>query len=294
MGRKHLLESALSEITYFFDSLDTWAFTTTAFDKLVFQHSFKWKMPSKKGGKYLFTYLEKKGLMFSHEITTSDNSIRTIYSWRTQDEYSVISGLHKNAYFGFYTALHLHGLTLQIPKTIYLNAEHSPPWSNSNDHNNLTQESIDSAFSGEQRKSRNTFSFHDKRIILTTGKHTNRLGVVKHFSSTQHYHITDIERTLIDCIVRPVYAGGVTEVMEAFRQAKSKLNVPKLLTYLNEMNFIYPYHQALGFYLENAGFNEAILAQIKYDTQFKFYLTYNIRNKRFSDRWNLYYPAGLI
>ena len=60
------------------------------------------------------------------------------------------------------------------------------------------------------------------------------------------------------------------------------------------MDFIYPYHQAIGFYMEKAGYEESDFAPLaEMEQKFRFYLSYNIRFKELSDRWNLYYPKGL-
>ena len=60
------------------------------------------------------------------------------------------------------------------------------------------------------------------------------------------------------------------------------------------MHFIYPYHQAIGFYLQKAGYSENQYNLFKRNGfEFKFYLTYNILNKEYSNDWNLYFPKGL-
>ena len=60
------------------------------------------------------------------------------------------------------------------------------------------------------------------------------------------------------------------------------------------MRFTYPYHQAIGFYLEKAGYQEKdIIPFYKMEQNFKFYLTYNMPFKEFSPHWNLYYPKGI-
>ncbi|MBK9737087.1 MAG: hypothetical protein IPO92_19890 [Saprospiraceae bacterium] len=88
---------------------------------------------------------------------------KVIYSWKTNDEFTVISGLKSESYFTHYSALYLHQLSLQIPKTIYLNFEHKSSPSNKRDENIVLQESIDKAFQGSQRKSLVSFSFLEKK-----------------------------------------------------------------------------------------------------------------------------------
>ena len=43
--------------------------------------------------------------------------------------------------------------------------------------------------------------------------------------------ITDLERTLLDGLIRPNYCGGFREVMNAFLIAKEKIDIKKLLSY---------------------------------------------------------------
>ena len=138
-----------------------------------------------------------------------------------------------------------------------------------------------------------SFLFKDKKIILTNGKFTNKLGVIKRQNNNQCFDFTDLERTLIDVAVRPVYAGGVFEVIEAYNNAKGKLNVKKLVDYLDKLNYIYPYHQVIGFYLEKSGYNESVLELFRKEMKFNFYLTYDIRNKEYSEKWKLFYPKGV-
>ena len=103
---------------------------------------------------------------------------------------------------------------------------------------------------------------------------------------------TDLERTLIDIAIRPAYSGGVFEVLEAFEIAKEKIDVYKLNKYLEILNYIYPYHQLIGFYMDKAGYDEKTLDVFNKKSDFDFYLTYNISNKEYNKKWKIYYPKG--
>ena len=75
--------------------------------------------------------------------------------------------------------------------------------------------------------------------------------------------MTSLERTLIDATVRPGYAGGVATVLEAYRRASEALTVSRLIDTLRKLDYVYPYHQAIGFYMERAGFPTKQLAPLK-------------------------------
>jgi predicted transcriptional regulator of viral defense system len=292
MGRKHSLDAFQDTINDFFNNADAWAFTEFRLYDIIDRSRLKWGLSHDKGVKYIIDYLKKRNLLFTNLFRDKTNKEKEIYSWKTQEDFTVISGLKSDSFFCYYSALYLHGLTQQIPKTFYLNAEHSSDSSGRSDGPDITQEAIDGAFANEQRKSSISYSLNEKKIIITNGKRTGKLGVIKNYNDQQHFHYTDVERTLIDCAVRPVYAGGVFEVLEAFKLGMEQLDVKKMASYINQIDYIYPYDQVIGFYLEKAGYDESTLKLFDKKKEFNFYLTYNIRNKNFSDRWKLFYPKG--
>jgi hypothetical protein len=293
MTRSNKLDECFDIIEDFFDKSTFKSFNENKFREIFRQNRYNWDVPKNKISKQVLRYLINKKVISNNVFSGTSNSSKIVYSWKTQDEFTIISGIKNNSYFAFYTALFLHQLSYQIPKTFYLNFEHSSTINQNAEENLLTQEEIDEAFRGGQRKSSLSYSYMDKKIILTNGKYTNKLGVIKRVSESECYYYTDVERTLIDISVRPVYAGGVFEVLNAYRNAKGRLDVAKMADYLSLMNFKYPYHQVIGFYLEKAEYRENEIEYFMKKMEFNFYLTYDIRNKDFSEKWKLYYPKGL-
>ena len=114
-------------------------------------------------------------------------------------------------------------------------------------------------------------------------------------SNSNDLSVTDTERTLIDIAVRPAYSGGPKTVLDAYRRAAGKFSHEKLLEYLDRLDYTYPYHQAIGFYLERSVQNsKIILAKLEQmETPIIFYLEHQISEPAFSDRWQLFYPSGL-
>lgn len=107
-------------------------------------------------------------------------------------------------------------------------------------------------------------------------------------------HATNLERTLIDITVRPVYAGGIDQVLEAFRAARERASAEKILSILDRLNHSYPYAQAIGFLMQRAGYRTEQLDLLRPRvTEFKFYVTHGIENPVYDEDWRLFYPSGL-
>lgn len=293
MSRKSQLELGFDLIEAYFNQMQVKSFSEKTLQDIFNSKKQEWQIPANKNASHFFTFLQKKGVLFMTSFNDEKNKTKIIYSWKTQDDFTIMAGLKNNSYYSFYTALFIHQLTLQIPKTYYLNYEHSSDMNLLLGKPSLTQSSIDKAFSGSQRKSSNSYSYNDRKIIITNGKKTEKLGVIKQENTQQYFEYTDLQRTLIDVAIRPVYAGGVFEVLEGYKKAKDILNTKKTAEYLEKMDYIYPYHQVIGFYLERAGYGEKDLKLFDKEKEFNFYLTYDIRNKAYSERWKLYYPKGL-
>lgn len=218
----------------------------------------------------------------------------TRFTWGDVPLLEVLLTLKKGAYFSHYTAVRMHGLTEQLPKTIYLNHEQrlGPQ------KGNLEQARIDAAFKRPQRVSQNFIEFGETRICLINGMNTGEAGVVKEpvtYDSSQEVRVrlTNLERTLIDITVRPMYAGGVTEVAKAFSLAKGEVSVNALTALLRRLGYAYPYHQAIGYYLERAGYKSTSLDLLRqFPMDYDFYLTNQMRETQYVKDWRLYVPKG--
>jgi hypothetical protein len=278
------------DITGYFDGLPQKVFKRSEIDTILSENKEFWRLRSSTTVSQFIefliagTRLRRIRLEFPHR-----NMIR--YSWGEASDYELAASLAQNSYFTHYTAVYLHELTEQVPNAIYLNSEQSrkPP-----SQDGLTQEGIDNAFKRTVRVSKTTASYRDKRICLLSGMYTGKLGVTGlNDPAGGEIPVTNIERTLIDITVRPVYAGGVFEVLKAFKRAKGTASANKLAAMLKEINFVYPYHQAIGFYLERAGYKETAVGLFrKFDMKYDFYLVHQMKETDYSKDWRLYFPKG--
>jgi hypothetical protein len=205
--------------------------------------------------------------------------------------YELALSLRPGAYLSHGTAARLHHLTDLEPTTIYVNKEQSPK----NFKGKLTQPGIERAFSNQQRQSGYIVTHKETQMVLLSGKHSNRLGVVKLTGSQgEALELTDLERTLIDIAVRPSYAGGASAVAKAYRTALPKVSVSRLTKMLEDLAYIYPYHQVVGFYLQNAGHPLPALQSLRdLGLHFDFYVEHGMKHTRFDSNWRVFCPADL-
>ena len=204
--------------------------------------------------------------------------------------YEVSLSLRPGSYLSHGSAVYIHGLTEQVPRTIYVNREQSAKPRGAAP----SQESIDRAFSNKQRQSNYSFIYSEWRVVILSGKNTGNLEVIdaKDPEGGQ-IRVTNIERTLIDIAVRPVYAGGVFEVLNAYKAAKERMSVNVLIATLKKLDYVYPYHQVIGFYMSRAGYDESRVTRLKrLGLQWDFYLTHRIRDREYDPTWRLFYPKG--
>ena len=212
------------------------------------------------------------------------------YVWDGASVYAVASTIARGAYLSHGTAVLLHGLTDQLPRTIYVNREQNSTGSSSGE---LTQKGIDQAFSHKPRTSNSLFTYEQSQIVLMHGKNTGRLEVGTIEFNRERLPVTKLERTLIDITVRPIYGGGVYQVLQAYRNAKEKISTATLMATLAKLDFVYPYHQAIGFYMQKAGYPSKAVERLKaLGMSFNFYLAHDIRDRVFDPEWRLFYPKG--
>jgi len=120
----------------------------------------------------------------------------------------VVGSLLVNPYaIAYWSALHFHGLTEQIPNTVFI------------------QTTV-------RKKKQNMEIFGVKYKIIKV-KESKFFGIRKEWIEETQVNITDKEKTIIDCLDKPQYCGGIVEVAKALRSGN--FNESKLLAYANKM-----------------------------------------------------------
>ena len=289
---KSRIQLAKKEIQIYFDSQTVKIYKLSDLRKVFNQNCEVWRLMRSETVSNFVKELCKTTPLKKIELNFP-NRKETRYVWGDASVYNVLMDINPRCYFSHYTAMFFNNLTQQIPKTIFLNTEQTPK--NLGFVSAMEQNNIDLAFRNKARETNNITKYGPNKIYHLSGKFTNNLGVTEtEVGETGNVRITNIERTLIDIVVRPMYSGGIFEVVKAYQLAKGRVSVNKLLSYLQQLNFKYPYHQAIGFLLEKASYSESQLGLVReLDKPFDFYLDYGMADMKYNSTWKLYHPSGL-
>lgn len=99
---------------------------------------------------------------------------------------------------------------------------------------------------------------------------------------------SDLEKTFVDCLYKPDYAGGITEIAKALYKSKEKIDFEKLLNYCKQFK-TQSVIKRLGFLLETFDINNPIteeLLQLKTTSVILLEPSYEKKGKLIS-RWSI-------
>ena len=74
-------------------------------------------------------------------------------------------------------------------------------------------------------------------------------------TKSEQVRVSDIERTIIDCLYHPKYSGGIMEIVRGLWIQKEKVNFEKLLDYIFKFNKVVVIKR-LGYILEKLGLRD--------------------------------------
>jgi hypothetical protein len=293
MAQPSRLTIAKHDIFSYFEANPQKVFTEADLAQILREQRGFWRLAMKTNALQFIEFLMNQKRIHRVMFRSKAYSQKMVrYSWGDASIYQLALSLRKSSYLSHGTAVFLHGLTDLIPKTLFLNAEQTPKPAPTGE---LTQHSLDLAFSRKQRQSNLSYAHNEWAVTVINGKNTGRLGVEELLGpSSEKLAVTNLERTLIDIVVRPAYAGGIFQVLEAYRSAKENLSTNRLMSTLKKLDYVYPYHQAIGFLMERAGYERDRYELLrKPGFHFDFHLTHGIQNESYDRNWRLFHPKGL-
>ena len=111
----------------------------------------------------------------------------------TLHEFVIASHLVRPSAIAYWSALHYHGLTEQIPITVFVQTT--------------------------ARKKKNQLEVFGVDYRIVRVKPEKFFGFKREWIEETQVTVTDREKTLVDCLDRPEYAGGIVEIAKALENA---------------------------------------------------------------------------
>jgi hypothetical protein len=292
MAKRLRVAGAKREITAFFSGAARNVYSPADLNNIRVKYRYPWGL-EQFGADDFTEYLVREKVLRQHIFKSEKYKSEIVrYSYGKPSLLEIASSLKPRAYFTHGTALALHGLAKLDKSKIYLNSEQSPK---RKPQGALVQHGIDQTFSRKQRTSTLVYKLGRLSIIILSGKNTGQLAV-KSIPGPAGVLLpaTNLERTLIDIVVRPAYAGDALGMLQAYKAAKKHVSIDRLQTILKELDYVYPYHQSIGFLMQRAEYAEKDCAKLRaLGLRHKFYLNYGIQQKNYSSDWQLHYPATM-
>jgi predicted transcriptional regulator of viral defense system len=185
------------------------------------------KKSSRDAVKQLVSSMTKRGLLMRvkeglyYVIPFEQDAETFMPDWHILAQYLVKDAEY---YIGYFSALQIHSLTTQpnLKEQIVVNKQIKPSI--------LKVKNIPFQFVYHNEK----HFFGNKKIWIDS---YNRL------------QCSDLEKTIIDCLFKPDYAGGITEATKAIYKVKDNLNYEKLVEYAQKFDS-QAVIKRLGFLLE--------------------------------------------
>jgi hypothetical protein len=198
--------------------------------------------------------------------------------------YNFCKTLQNNSFFPMTTSLNIQNLTNYRNKYIYVSKERAHR--NEFQENKLEQKDIDSAFSKNPKRTNAYDKLGEYLIILLETNNTSSYEIIKY----KEYNISSVNRAFVEIISNVHYFQSTNHVIKLFKEIKDELDLGKIYNVIEKFNFIYPYYQLAGFYLESIGFEKKELHKFyEKKTDLKFYTEKNREKYSFDTYWNIYF-----
>jgi predicted transcriptional regulator of viral defense system len=180
--------------------------------------------------------------------------------WHLIAQYIVGDAKH---YIGYYSALQIHSLITQpaLKEQIVVNKQLTP--------NSIMIKDTEFQFIYHNEK----HFFGSKKIFVDSFNQVN---------------CSDLEKTIVDALFKPDYAGGISQIAKAIHKKKAELDFAKLGQYVQQFDSL-SVSKRLGYLLELLGVTHPLvetLQSIKTNSYFAIEPSYPKTGRRLR-RWNI-------
>lgn len=249
---------------------------------------------------YIINYIFEKNILseVNFEINKKTISLLTNSKTLITDDH-IIYYLLSDLLLSHQTSAYFNNLTDDLGNTFFVNkfSKENPINCFNNKIKKLDQKSINKSFEKPMRKSSLIYNLsingNDNKIFFLN----SRPNTKKYSNKIQKYNynlfINSIEKTLLDITVRPSYLKDWKELIKIYRNSINKININKFIEVFKEANYIYPYHQSIGFLLESTGHSldtyEYFYSLPKKNDFFIFYNS-DLSKMDYNKKWKIYHP----
>jgi predicted transcriptional regulator of viral defense system len=184
-------------------------------------------------------------------------------------EFLIAMQLVNPAAIAYCTALNHHGMSEQLPRTVYVATNHPVRY-----------------------PSKVVLWLTYKIVSLRAPRY---FGIMKDWIDDGQFYITDKEKTIVDGLDLPEYVGGVGEIAKALRSSWKNLDTEKLFRYAVQMGNV-AVVKRLGFLMENLklGDAEPLRKRVQHAKGFSPLDPLLPRTGKHSRRWGLLVNVGDI
>jgi predicted transcriptional regulator of viral defense system len=168
-----------------------------------------------------------------------------------------------NYYIGYYSALQIHQL--------------------------ITQPSLKEQIVVPKQQSPSTIVLQNVTFQFIYHNPTHFFGAKKVWIDNHHQvYCSDLEKTIVDCLFKPNYAGGIVEIAKAIMIAKHQIKFDKLLDYVQQFRS-QTVGKRLGFLLEMLDINTTIIETLQQHKSSSYAIldTELPEEGPFISRWNI-------
>ena len=198
--------------------------------------------------------------------------------------YDFVYSLEKNGFFSMFTSLNIQGLTNFRDNFIFISKDRMKRVNfNSKD---ITQEAIDKALTNKPRRTKAHDTIYNYNVVILESNNTQEIGIIKY----KGYKISSINRVFVEIISNIQYSKTPDDVIYEFKNLKDKLDINEIFNIIEKFDFVYPYYQLAGYYLEKIGFLKEELSKFfNKKTDLIFYTIKNKEKYTLDEYWAIKY-----
>lgn len=182
-------------------------------------------------------------------------------------DFVIASYLTKPYYIGFWSALNYHGLSEQIPTTIFIASSKPKP----------------------------SMSIINSRFLFVQISRSKFIGIEKTEIDGQMINISEKNKTVVDCLDHPEHAGGIEEIAKAIYFSHEELDFGKIRKYGLKMKNVAIFKR-LGYILEKTALLERygwVFKGIRLTKGYPLIDKTGMRKGKYNEKWKLLINAEI-